>query len=126
MTFERADYDSLLERDLSQRRKEAAPMIARTLQAAVAAEHLTGTPEWDYFLSLVQARRDQLVSEREHHAQAALDGTSSAREGHLRDYHRASAGLEALDFVLTIPRKVIEEGQKARDAQRATEKTEKS
>lgn len=117
MTFERHEHQALLEGKMRDRVEQIRPELRRIVQASVAAEHLTGTPEWEYFLSLVQGMIEEQVGIR--NAADALFGEDRFRaaEEILEVRHSramAQARIDALESVLLIPKQAIEEGQKAK------------
>lgn len=117
MTFDRSDYDERLRRDLETRRSAAQPAIRQLQQAAVALENLTGGSDWDYFLSLVQAFRESKALERDNARSQMLDIGNSMDA--LRRWqmvaHAASEVVDALDFVIAIPKQAIDQAHAVKD-----------
>lgn len=116
MAFDRSDYEALLRRTLEQNRESQRAEHARVQQAAVAIENLTGHPTWDYFLSRLQARREQLLSEREQYASELLsERVDSIGQSYAKVMYRsATAAIEALDFVLALPKQMIDAAQESK------------
>ena len=55
MTFERKEFSRFAELGAAQARADQLGALATIRQAAVSSERLMGTPEWDIFLSYLEA-----------------------------------------------------------------------
>jgi len=121
MTYARSDFQSRLENRQKQQATHRESEIRTVAQAAVPMELLTGQEHWDFFLSLLQSEVD------------ALDRVLTAmREAHALDPSFAHEDLaawkaqmmqlavqkETLEHVASIPREIIEKGEKAKIALR--------
>ena len=66
MSFDRKDYDDSKKSRLAERRAGKTIELKAIERAAVSAEAVTQTPEWDMFLSYIEAdikRLDGLISQ---------------------------------------------------------------
>lgn len=117
MTFEREDF----RKQLAERRKSNVeslrPRLQREVQAAVAAEKLTGSAEWDYFLSLLQQRREEYQKLADAAREVLLHHEVVGHEDLLRAkiaFERAHSVVSALDWAIEQPKAVLERGDTAR------------
>lgn len=115
--FDRKDYEAHLQDRLRERRKEREPELRRAVQAATAMEQMTGSPEWDYFLSRVEALRQEAEEERkralEHLEDPSIVSDESIRKARVTGA-MARAAIVALDKVLEIPKQALEDGKRAK------------
>ena len=105
--------DGLADDALIQRR-----LVDFTVQAAVSAEKLTANPEWDRFLSYLQASLERANAER----QSVID---KLIETHVLDPQSLAllkirqAWLDgvrhALNWAMVLPKQLVENGEAARD-----------
>lgn len=116
MTWDRAHYA-----DHANRRRQSAtdarrPQLEMLAQASLKAEHVTGHPAWDQFLSFIQAaierERKALVS----HETALRDPRVWREELHdakialLQSQER----IRAWEAVMAVPATLIQGGEQAR------------
>lgn len=65
MTFERSDFRALAEKYGAESRRARQPEMLQLRQAAVAAEQLMGTVEWDTFLQQLSAGKEEAAKLRQ-------------------------------------------------------------
>lgn len=107
MSFEPSDFAALLERRRAQ--GPHRPPIEVRKQAAVAMERLTGQPEWDYFLSRLEARLQALAAEMDQSSDVLL-GDQTDPEQILAARFRflaARAGRDQLDWAMGLPAEIV-------------------
>lgn len=121
---DREDFEKLLREKLSRRTEERRPTLQRQQQAAVAMDNLTGSPEWDYFLSLVQGLLEEAQSRLED-AERVLLGPECGYEMLMSAkaaFAEARGQVAAYEHALALPKRLREEGTAAREELRAKEK----
>lgn len=81
---------------------EIAMGLLRT--AAVSFEHLTGSPEWDRYLSILQGKYEDIKRERDRWKELMTlrFSDSDLREAQCM-YHGFRAQAELLEYVLGLP-----------------------
>jgi hypothetical protein len=102
------------------------PQYERTVQASVALENLTGTPEWDYFLSLVQARLEAAQKRQNAFAQDVLLGEVDPNV-QLRTklaYRECRMEADVLLWVIGLPKQALREAEAARERLRDADSQE--
>ena len=88
------------------------------IRAAVGAEHLTGRPEWDQFLSYVTRQRDLVLAGRNAVAEQLVTPMVVGVEevARLRGQAALLSGvLNALEWVLGLPKDIIANGVQAKE-----------
>ena len=116
MTYSRVEFEA----DVAARRKRKVRENERTFQqiaqAAVPAAAVTGSAEWDYLLSLMQAEVERLDKVIQGLTEAyAIDPSfdpirMSESKAAIRT---AVAQRDTLRSVITLPKEIIEKGEKA-------------
>ena len=85
-------------------------------QAAVKAEHLTGQPEWDYFLSLLQNAIDVTETQAKEFERKLSDPSLVGHEDLLAvkiDLIRCLERMMAWKVVMDLPKELVESGETA-------------
>lgn len=115
MTFEREDFDAAqkAKRDPKEQERQNLAMIR---QAGVAAEMLTGNPDWDKFLTYLQpaleantAQRDAFMRDLANPLLVNVDEVSKRRIAVIRLNER----IEVLQWVIALPAHLIRLGGQA-------------
>ena len=117
MALEREEWRRQRERTRTQETRQREPMFRQLAQAEVAADRLTSSEEWNWFLQIVQALRDQ--------AQAGLaqieENDRSNYEFSYEELSRAKSArlvwserIRVLDEMLDIPASALTDGESAR------------
>lgn len=124
MSFDRNEFDRVSRDKAVDRVRESHRALEYLSQAAVKAELLTGSPQWDVFLSYLQSTRDVCAQQLAGFERVLVD----PRVVNDDDMRRAKisavecrARIETLDSVMTLPAQIMSEGTKARDAIRESE-----
>ncbi len=115
MTFERSDYLKIAEKG---RKVADLTKVATMLdQAAVDATAMTNSPTWNIFLQHVQAAIDTTRKVRDAHERVMRDPLvvnhdqiMTAKLG----FVEANATITAWEAVLSLPKEIIERGDRAR------------
>jgi hypothetical protein len=116
MTFERKEFDELLEERFETLREQRRPELERDLRVAAASDKLTGTPEWDFYLNETQ----EIISENRRivkDCDAVLLGPEVKQEVLLAaKVARAEAmgAIAALERAQAIPKRLIEQGKQSK------------
>ena len=104
----RAEYLAYIESTQQPRlTRDLAADIVRT--AAVSFEHLTNNPEWDRFLSMVQAELERCKAERDRCLSECGEAASEDMLRHWQlqyQFHKGS--VKALEGVMGLPHQVME------------------
>ena len=117
MPHEREDWQKLLERQHIDEVRKRRPELRVLAQAEVPAAALTRSVEWDFFLSLLQGKIEELDS-----SLTVLQGSLATEmvfdHGQLAANKafamRIKVQLDTLQSVLELPRQIIETGEKAK------------
>lgn len=118
MTYERKDFLKLVAQRRGTEAVDRIPALEMMAQAAVAAENLTGYPEWDLFLSYIQAA---IETTKGHQTSfdAILKDPLITDENELRRariaYFQCAERVLAWEVVLQLPKDLKESGEKAKD-----------
>lgn len=117
--FDPSDHAEMLRKRLREGRDRNAGNLRRSVQAATAMENLTGSAEWDYFLSRVEALKQESevavvqASETLHNPSVVdLEIMTIAKIIHAS----ALAAVTAYQQVLAIPNEAIAQGKDAKKA----------
>ena len=122
--YDRDAFRSTLTQVLGERPEVKAASVADQLRrlkdfsikAAVAAEDLTGKPEWDTFLAWVEERRYKLAEERFALVDALTDRSRADPNSLIAiklDLAHVEGQLEALEWAASLPKQAIENGKVA-------------
>lgn len=101
--------------------REREPELRRVEQAKPPMEKLTGTEEWDLFLQVLQAALDKHVAERDGWAQVHATEANFSYDRLVEvktQLKLADDRVRLLDWVMGLPKSLIEEANKAHDARR--------
>jgi hypothetical protein len=116
MTFTREEHEKLLERRLRESGEQRRPQLERDLRAGAAAENLTGTPEWDFYLNKLEeisAEAREVVS----HCDTVLLGPE-VKQDMLLGAKVARAGamgmLAALERASALPKQIVEQAKQSK------------
>lgn len=119
MAFERAEFDQKIRGVREQRSQEQTAFRLRLAErGAVAAEKLTGDPNWDAFASILQGQIDAARTSRGQILERLGSGYVDAaeRERLAQEAVRLHTIATTLDLVLTVPKVLREDGERAREA----------
>lgn len=122
MTYERDEYRRVLS-ELNAKAKAGAngarrEQLAMLAQAEVSARLLTGSPEWDIFLQMLQATVDRFKANRDSLDEMLKDPRLANADDIIRtkiQYIQADTYVRALEGVVSLPVDIIESGDRARD-----------
>ena len=90
--------------------------LRQMAQAAPAVDVLTKSAEWNYFMSLLQAKIDELTALLEGLTQALAASTDYDMASMAREkacVQAITAQRDTLQNVLALPKQIIEHGEKA-------------
>jgi len=117
MSLERADFQKTLEESRRERVRRRAREIRQVAQAAAPAEILTGSQEWDYFITLLQSQIDTLqkiLMALRDSAASDLSFEHSDLARYKAQEMRISAQIDTLQQIIALPKQIIEQGEKAK------------
>lgn len=120
MGIDRRDFDALTKRyDIAPTLQKSDVGSLRVIERdALQAQHLTSQPSWDRFLTYLQAALQRLDLVRQS-AQAKLNAIGVVDHHSLisakLELHVAEAQIELLESIMSMPKEIIENGDKARD-----------
>lgn len=117
MTYSHADYEALLERKGKETIRDQRPLLALAEQASVKAEHLTGDPNWDFFLSFAQAEIEFAEGQIEVFLGKLGDGVTVSHDELmvLKIAKRECEGrIAAWRRMMTLPKSLMAGGEQAR------------
>lgn len=116
MTFEREEYAELVAERTKQRANGQRTNLEIMQQAAVKANHLTGDPHWDTYLTYIQHAREALESECDN-AVFMLKAPEMVDANEIMVLKiriaRLEFGIGLLIGVVTLPKDIQEQGAKA-------------
>lgn len=118
MSFDRKEFEALKEPDRQTRREYRQPDLQILQQAAVKAEHLTGHPSWDTFLTYIQAAAEQTEKQLAGFLGVLADPSVVGHERMLMAKIAAAecrARLELAKAIISLPKDIIEHGLKAKN-----------
>jgi hypothetical protein len=116
MSYDRADFISKVRAQREGQARSAIPQL-RMMQAQgiVADKLLTDREHWNHYLSLCQARVDQVKARREDALRKIADPTVTDDE--VRTLRigilRADAMLDMAELLMSLPKAMFDDGQKA-------------
>lgn len=86
----------------------------RTLaQAEVTASKLTNDPNWDTFLQVLQPRLDEMTARQDGLARRIALADVGERDEIIAEAVRLQAGIEVLEWAMSVPGQMLNEGRKA-------------
>jgi len=114
VTFDRNDFDKREKKETVKDR----PLLEEIVRAAPKMELLTGSEEWDSFLTYLQAALDMTLDQLEYNNTLMLDPNSWDNESLMKtkmNLLRLREKKEVLEFVMTMPKELIQTGEIARN-----------
>jgi hypothetical protein len=104
-------YKTFLGTQGAQGQGESFPAVDTALgiikTAAVSFDHLTNSPDWDRFLSYIQAMVEEQTKAKEAWLKAL---TEAVKDEDIRNaqngYHTANGALKALEQIVALPQKL--------------------
>jgi len=118
MAVDRQDFEGLKARSMATVRPHDTGSLRVIERDALQAQHLTSLPSWDRFLTYLQAALQRLERVRSG-AQAKLNAIGVVDHGSLiaakMELHVADGQIELLESIMSMPKEIIEHGDKARD-----------
>lgn len=88
------------------------------MRQAVDATNLTGSPEWDLFLSCIEAARTQAKQAQDYYSSILHDPTivdANTMAQAKSSYTVASERVKVLDEIVKVPADIIKAGEQAKD-----------
>lgn len=128
MTFEREQYQKLMAEKKADGRQPPRPVLEILAQAEVAAANLTGDSTWDIFLSYVQAavERTEADIESTERLLGSPEVVEIAELMRLKiQLARLKERVSAWNAVISLPRDIKIEGEKAKKLLERMGETEK-
>ena len=119
MVFQREDYDSLVAERKKERINGQRVELQHLAQAEVMASALLGSPEWDYYLRLLQGAIDKSESQRDSWRNQLFDQASRTDEEIreiLREALVCDVRAKAWRVALMLPTQIREDGAAAQEA----------
>ena len=116
MTVERANFSDLLAKRRTLAEVNARPVAEQAARAAVSMQNVTGDPDWDRFLTYIQATIEDANKAKAGHESAVMDPRLTNADAIM--VHKVQALLmgeriRVLEAVLAIPADLKREGDKA-------------
>jgi len=121
MSHSRSAFDASVREARDKQAKGNRRELEQTAQAAVPIHALVGTKDWDYFLSLIQAKIDSLTAGLKGLQEAGANDPSydhGTLAAHKAMTMQLSVQKETLEQIVALPKKIIEQGEKANFALR--------
>ena len=116
MSFDRKDFDSLSTKQAAEGRASQRTELQAMRQAAVASEHLMGTPEWDVFLSYLQSGVIEAAKTRDAYmrdlANPLLVDANAVAQKRIAVI-RLNDRIDTLNRVMAMPSEIRKHGQVA-------------
>lgn len=119
MTFDRQQYLDQLNRKKAAKRLELRPQMLMVRQAAVQTEKLTGSPEWDLFLSFIEADLEQFEQWLEQLKAQIADSPDTDWELK-KAYFQCEATIATLTAVMALPKDILARGEHAKSLLKIT------
>lgn len=113
MTFDRSDFE-----ERKKKKPINKPLLEEIVRAAPKMELLTGSDSWDQYLTYLQAALDLTNEQLEYNNILMLDPNSWDNESLMRtkmNLLRLREKKEVLEFVMTMPKELIETGEIAKN-----------
>lgn len=117
MAPEREDFQKLVQKKRQQRVRENRTELRVLAQARVPVSALTKSTEWDYFLSLLQAKIEELDTALNTFQQSQitdLDFSHAELAQRKAIAMRFAVQRDTLRVVLDLPKQILEIGEKAK------------
>lgn len=116
MKANRDEVIPLLDQRIKEKRLGALQLLE---QAAVDKQHLTNDPKWDVFLQEIQSQMNEAKKEREGLEMKFRDVRLVMPEQKQiiqQQIIALTAAIETFENVIALPSRIIEDGEKAREA----------
>jgi hypothetical protein len=116
MTFDLSDYRKAGEAQKLSRNRTEAPKIVAAARAAVSAEAVTTSPEWNEFLTYLQESRNGFERILKANLERLADPrviTPDQIAAHRNEAIMAKASIVVLDAVMTLPKDLLEGRKRA-------------
>ena len=116
MSYSRVEFEADLVKRRKQKVKERERDFQQMAQAAVPAAAVTGSAEWDFLLSLIQAEVERLdaVVAALTEAYATEPSFDPIKMSEAKaSIQRAVVQRDTLQSIVTLPKEIIEKGEKA-------------
>lgn len=113
MTFDRSDFEKT-----KKKKPINKPLLEEIVRAAPKMELLTNSEPWDQYLTYLQAALDLTNDQLEYNNKLMLDPNSWDNESLMRtkmNLLRLREKKEVLEFVMTMPKELIETGEIAKN-----------
>jgi hypothetical protein len=117
VNYERKEFSNHLRQQRVAKVRESKTQLRQVAQAELAIDVVTKSPEWDYFLSLLQSEVDQLDQMLEVLQQAYAREPSFSYEAMAErkaQLMQVSVQRDTLMHVLSLPKEIMEKGAKAK------------
>lgn len=114
MTFDRNDFEKSLKKTPAVNR----PLLEEIVRSAPKMEVLTGSEEWDNYLTYLQTALDMTIGQLEYTNNLMLDPNSWDNESLMKtkmNLLRLREKKEVLEFVMQMPKELIETGEIAKN-----------
>ena len=116
--FDRGDFDAYVAQRASKRMNGSRAALEQIQQAQVRMENLTGDPDWDLFLSYIEAA----IQRTEKEAVAHLDQLGSPMTVNVDEImqlkmalHGCKGRISAWRAILDLPKDIKASGEQAKD-----------
>jgi hypothetical protein len=119
MTFQRKQYQEALDRQKREHVRGNVTQLKQMAQAKVPAEAVTGSAEWDYLLSLIEAKIEELGNSLAVLGEASASDLTFSHEVMAQQkalMMQVKAQKDTLEAVRDLPKQIIEHGEKAQFA----------
>lgn len=119
MPFDRKDHAELVAKKNEARNREMLPAFRALAAAAPVMDRLnTGNEAWDRYLTILQGQVERITRLRDDACRRMRDPAVWGDEANRMlkaEAMRADAMLEVLDFVMNLPKALIEDGARAQE-----------
>lgn len=115
MTFDRDDFEKSLK---EKKPSVSQPLLEEIVRSAPKMELLTGSEEWDQYLTYLQSALDMTIGQLEYTNNLMLDPNSWDNESLMKtkmNLLRLREKKEVLEFVMQMPKELIETGEIAKN-----------
>lgn len=116
MTFDRKDFKRLGDSRAAEDRVRERGDLIQLRQAAVAAEHMMGTPEWDVYLGYLEAAKEEAIKLRKAYVAELTDprivDTNEIAKRRIAVF-RLDDRIQTLSAVMAMPSEIRKHGHVA-------------
>lgn len=116
MNYDRSDFVESVAKQRLEKDEQQIPQILQVKSAALSAEMLTGSVEWDKFLGYLQAVREQIERDRQMLGDDLDDPKITDPDTVMGIKTRRAAmatNLELLDAIMQLPIDLVNGGKEA-------------